>query len=133
MNVLHEFPSFDVLLPDFNKFILELVEDHHARRINSWAELEEKVNTSFTPRRMEDVESVILHWRKMASYADGLTLVHVMCVFMGLYMMPEFFSLAKEQQEIMKWVILFHDVEKEIQKGKRDHPHAFRSAVGAAR
>ena len=133
MNASHEFPSFEVLLPDLNKFILELVEDYHAGRINSWEELEEKVNAFFTPERMEHVESVIPHWRKMASYTDGLTLVHVMCVFMGLYMMPEFFSLAKVQQGVMKWVILFHDVEKEVQKGKRDHAHAFRSAVGAAR
>jgi len=34
---------------------------------------------------------------------------------------------------MMKWVILFHDIEKEPQKGKRDHGHAFRSAVAAAR
>ena len=133
MNASRGFPSFDVLLPEFNQFILELVEDHHAGKINSWEKLEEKVNVFFTPERMEHVESIIPHWRKMASYADGLTLVHVICVFMGLYMMPEFFSLAKEQQGVMKWVILFHDVEKEVQKGKRDHAHAFRSAVGAAR
>ena len=133
MNASHEFPSFEVLLPELNQFILELVEDHQAGRINSWEKLEEKVNIFFTHERMEYVESVVPHWCKMASYADGLTLVHVMCVFTGLYMMPEFFSLAKEQQRVMKWVILFHDVEKEVQKGKRDHAHAFRSAVGAAR
>ena len=69
----------------------------------------------------------------MASYMEGTTLVHVMCVFLGLFLMPEFLSMAEEQQQMMKWVILFHDIEKEPQKGKRDHGHAFRSAVAAAR
>ena len=133
MNASHGFPSFEVLLPKLDQFIHQLVHDHQAGKINSWEQLEEKVNAFFTPEQMEHVESIIPHWCKMASYTDGITLVHVMCVFIGLYMMPEFFSLAKERQEIMKWVILFHDVEKEVQKGKRDHPHAFRSAVGAAR
>jgi hypothetical protein len=51
---------------------------------------------------------------------------------MGLYMLPEFVDMSERQQQMMKWIILFHDVEKEPQHGKRDHPHAFRSTVGAA-
>ncbi len=58
MNASRGFPSFDVLLPEFNQFILELVEDHHAGKINSWDQLEEKVNVFFTPEQMEHVESV---------------------------------------------------------------------------
>jgi hypothetical protein len=57
----------------------------------------------------------------------------VMCVFMGMYMMPEFLSMTEQQQQVMKWTILLHDVEKEPQEHKRDYPHAFRSAVTAAR
>lgn len=52
---------------------------------------------------------------------------------MGLYMLPEFLGLSEHQQNLMKWVILLHDVEKEPQEGKRDYTHAFRSAVGAAK
>ena len=51
MNASRGFPSFDVLLPEFNQFILELVEDHHAGKINSWEKLEEKVNVFFTPEQ----------------------------------------------------------------------------------
>lgn len=132
MNTYQEFPSFDLLLPDLNQFIVDLVEEYKAEKIRSWEDLEDKVHAFFTTERMDQTESIVPYWRKMASYANGLTLVHVMCVFMGLYMMPEFLSMSKYQQNLMKWVILFHDVEKEYQAGKRDHAHAFRSAVGAA-
>ena len=128
------FPNFDEQLPFLNQFILDLVDEYHAGKISSWEMLDEKVKTFFTAERMEQTEALVPGWKKMASYSEGITLTHVMCVFMGLYMMPEFLSMTKEQQQIMKWVILFHDVEKELQNGKRrDHPHAFRSAVGAAR
>src|SRR5262245_56528583 len=133
MNSSTEFPSFDAHFSDLNQFILKLVEAYKARKIESWNDLEERVNLFFTPEKMEEMETTIPGWRKMASYGEGVTLVHVMCVFLGLYMMPEFLSMTKVQQQLMKWVILLHDVEKEPREGKRDHAHAFRSAVTAAR
>lgn len=48
-------------------------------------------------------------------------------------MLPEFLSMTQIQQQLTKWVILLHDIEKEPQEGKRDHAHAFRSAVTAAK
>ena len=127
-----EIPSFDVLFADLDQFILDLIREYKAKKIKSWDDLEERVNAFFAHVRIEQVESFVPGWKKMASYADGLTLIHVMCVFLGLYMLPEFQSMTIKQQEMMKWVILFHDVKKELQVGKRDHAHAFRSAVGAA-
>jgi hypothetical protein len=133
MNATPACPSFDSSLAGLNQFILELVEAYRAGKVTSWNELEITVNVYFTPERMAYMESRVPGWRKMASYMEGTTLVHVMCVFLGLFIMPEFLSMTKEQQQVMKWVILFHDIEKESQKGKRDHGHAFRSAVAAAR
>jgi hypothetical protein len=133
MNATLAFPSFDGSLAGLNRFILELVEAYKAGKVASWDELEVEVNAYFTPGRMEYMESRVPGWRKMASYMEGTTLVHVMCVFVGLFIMPEFLSMIEVQQQMMKWVILFHDIEKEPQKGKRDHGHAFRSAVAAAR
>jgi hypothetical protein len=127
------FPAFDEYFPHFDQFILELVNSYEAGKIKSWEDLEERVNAYFTPPRMEQMESLVSGWRKMASYSGGITLVHVMCVFLGLFIMPEFISMTKEQQQIMKWVILFHDLEKEPQLGKRDYVHAFRSAVATAK
>lgn len=128
-----KFPAFDDLLPFLNQFILHLSEGYHTGNINSWEALEERVKTFFTPERMEQTEKLAPGWKKMVSDADGVTLTHVMCVFLGLYMMPEFQAMTKVEQQMMKWVILFHDVEKQPQRGKRDHLHAFRSAVAAAR
>lgn len=127
------FPSFDIYLADLHEFILGLVASYDAGNIRSWNELEGKVTTFFTPDQMDQIEALAPGWRKMASFSQGITLVHVLCVFLGLYRMPEFLSMTKEQQQMMKWIILLHDIEKEPQNGKRDHAHAFRSAVTAAR
>jgi len=126
-------PPFDERLTFLNQFILDLVDDFQAGQLTSWSTLGEKVKAFFTPERMNEMEAIVPGWRKMSSYSDGVTLTHVMCVFLGMYMTPQYLSLPPEAQQEMKWIILFHDVEKEPQPGKRDHTHAFRSAVGAAR
>jgi len=133
MKVDQKIPGFDDQFPDLNQFILELVGMYHAGRISSWDDLGKLVNAYFTPARMGQMESALPGWRKMSSFMDGITLVHVMCVFLGLCMLPEFLCMTKDQQQLMKWIVLFHDIEKEPQQGKRDHTHAFRSAVRAAR
>jgi hypothetical protein len=133
MNASQSFPSFEEHLPFLDQFIPELVEAYHTEKINSWDELDKEVKAFFTSERMEQMETLVPGWKKMASFVDGVTLTHVMCVFLGLYMMPELLDMSEEQKEIMKWVILLHDVEKQPQEGKRDHAHAFRSAAGAAR
>ena len=133
LKTIDNIPLFEERLSHLDQFIQELAGGYQKGKIKSWDDLELRVKTFFTPEMMDLTSSVVPHWQKMASYADGITLTHVMCVFMGLYIMPEFLALSKEGQQIMKWVILFHDVEKELQEGKRDYFHAFRSAVGAAR
>ena len=133
MNAALTFPSFEEKLPFLDQFILELVEAYHTEKINSWEELDKEVKVFFTPEHMTKIEALVPGWKKMASYVEGVTLTHVMLVFLGLYRMPEFLDLAEDQKEIMKWVILLHDVEKEPQAEKRDHVHAFRSAASAAR
>lgn len=133
MNASTPVPSFDDHVPFLNLFILSLVENYQIGKISSWDELSKRVNAFFTPDQMKQMEGIVPGWHKMASYDNGVTLVHVMCVFLGLYMMPEFLSMTKVQQQMMKWVILLHDVEKEPVQGKRDHAHAFRSAVTATK
>ena len=126
-------PSFDEQFSFLNQFIHELANDYRTGAIKSWNELDEKVKAFFTPEMLDQMEAMIPHWHKMAAYVNGVTLTHVMCVFMGMYMMPEFLSMTEQQQQTMKWTILLHDIEKEPQEHKRDYPHAFRSAVSTAR
>lgn len=123
------FPAFDDCFPDLNQFILKLVQAYETGSIKTWDDLEDRVNTFLTPNRIEQMPG----WQKMASYSEGVTLVHVIGVFLGLFMLPEFQSLTPEQKQIAKWIVLFHDVEKEIRKGKRDPIHGFRSAASTAK
>ncbi len=128
MNTTQVFPAFEGTFPDLNQFILELVKAHEAGKIKSWEDLEQRVNTYFTAEKMEQMESVLPGWQKMASYSGGITLVHVMCVFLGLFLLPEVQTLLPQQQQLAKWIVLFHDVAKVHIRGKKDTMHAFRSA-----
>lgn len=127
-----EFPLFDESFPFLNKFILELVEAYNAGKINSWVELETRVRQFFTEEMMSAMEAKAPGWKKMAAYSDGITLTHVTCVFLGMFMLPEFRALSFEQQQIAKWIILFHDIDKFHIRGKKDTMHAFNSAVVSA-
>ena len=133
MNISQEMPSFDDQFPDLNQFICTLVDDYNAGKINSWDDLEPRVHAFFTPERMEQMESSVPGWQKMSSYNERVTLTHVMCVYLGLFMLPEYADMTPHQQNSMNWAVLFHDVEKVVEKGKRDPKHGFRSAVTAAR
>ena len=81
---------------------------------------------------MDDIEAKAPGWKKMASYSEGITLTHVTCVFLGLFMLPEFKSLSWDQQQLAKWIVFFHDIDKFHIRGKKDTMHAFRSGVVAA-
>jgi hypothetical protein len=126
------FPVFDQYFSDLNEFILRLVNVYEKGGMKSWEDLEGQVKAYFTPERMNQMESRVPGWQKMSSYTDGITLVHVMCVFLGLFMLPEFRSLNTEQKQLAKWIILLHDLDKVHLSGKRDTMHAFRSGVLAA-
>ena len=127
----NQFPRFDERLPYLDQFVLELVDEFKEGKLNSWDDLDELVNAFFTTGMMEQTCSIIPHWEKMASYSNGITLVHTICVFMGIFVMPEFHQMTKEQQQAMKWAVLFHDIEKEPQSHKRDALHPLKSAISA--
>jgi hypothetical protein len=132
MNTTNVFPHFDKNFPDLNQFILDLVRAYETGRINSWEDLETMVKAFFTSQRMEHMESLVPGWQAMASYSEGITLVHVMCVFLGLFMLPEYQSLTPEQKQQAKWITLFHDIAKSHIPEKKDTMHAFRSGVQTA-
>lgn len=133
MSAQFGFPSFDNEFKDLNDFILRLVDEYNGGKMMSWDDLEERVGTFFKPERMDEVEAKASGWKKMASYSEGITLTHVTCVFLGMFMLPEFQRLSQEQQQIAKWIILFHDIDKSHIRGKKDSMHAFHSAVITAK
>jgi hypothetical protein len=126
------FPSFDEQLSFLNQFIRQLVDEYCSEHLTSWNQLDEYVKAFFSPERMNQTEALVPGWKKMASYTEGITLTHVMCVFLGVYMLPEFQALTPEEQQMEKWIVLFHDLDKFHIRGKKDPMHAFRSGVLAA-
>lgn len=133
MDTSLHFPLFDNEFPDLNRFILELVKAYHSGGMRSWDNLEKRVKDFFTPERMEQMETLAPGWGKMASYSEGITLTHVTCVFLGMFLLEEFQTLSTDQQQIAKWIILFHDIDKFHIRGEKDTMHAFNSAVIAAK
>jgi hypothetical protein len=127
-----EFPSFDENLPFLNQFILELATAFNTGQINSWKELDTRVKSFFTQENMNAVEVKAPGWKKMASYSEGITLTHETCVFLGMFMLPEFQSLTDEQKQLAKWIVLFHDIDKAHIQGQKDTMHAFNSGVVTA-
>jgi hypothetical protein len=110
-------------------FVTGLAQDYQAGHIQSWEVMADRVHHFFTSDMLNDVEVIAPGWRAMSSYADGVTLVHVMCVFTGLLTSPEFQWASTNERELMKWIILFHDIAKEVRDGQRDLIHGFRSAA----
>lgn len=129
---MNTFPRFDETLFFLDQYIHELVGAYQSGRINSWDDLDSMIKVFFNPEHMDQTDVVAPGWKQMASYADGVTLTHVMCVFLGLFMLPEFQNLSDEQKQLAKWIVLFHDVEKIHIRGKRDNTHGFRSAAVTA-
>ncbi len=83
---------------------------------------------------MEKVEELVTGWKLMATYADGITFIDVTSALVGLVQLPEYKSALPDEKQIMEWIILFHDVGKQVPlDGGRDAAHAFRSAVLTAR
>jgi hypothetical protein len=69
----------------------------------------------------------------MAAYADRATLHHITQVLIALERLPEYQRASPPHQSMMQWIVLFHDLGKQVIDGQRDALHAFRSATMAAR
>jgi hypothetical protein len=131
MNVKVGFPRLQDHLPELMAFVPGLARDYEAGALDSWEALAERTHAFFTPARMAQVEAVVPGWREMAAYAEGVTLVHTMCAFVGLLRSPEYGRATPAQREQMHWIILLHDLAKWVRPDERDSTHAFRSAAMA--
>ncbi|MCP4362634.1 MAG: hypothetical protein GY796_31915, partial [Chloroflexi bacterium] len=78
------FPTLEYYLPEMMAFVSELVQDFQSGDIRSWEAMTGRTQSFFSLDMLEKVEAIAPGWRQMSSYADGLTLVHVMGVFTGL-------------------------------------------------
>ncbi len=122
-------PQVETCLPELMPFIDSLVIAFKSGELNSWPAMAERVHGFFTPVMMDRMDHFLPGWHKMASYNQGVTLVHVTSVLASLLLCPEFQRASPGQQTLMKWIVLFHDLAKEIYSGKRHYTHGFRSAA----
>jgi hypothetical protein len=120
------------LLPEFMQFIDSLAQASKAGTISDWDSGVAAIMEFFTPENLDKVEKVIPHWKQMTSYGHGITCAHVTLVVLSTLQLPEYQVASPEQQTLMLWVSLFHDVEKVLRPKEKDHVHGFRSAVTAA-
>lgn len=127
-----DFPTIGRHLPDMMAFAVSLARDYQSGELSSWQILTQRVEAFFSPAMLDKVENVAPGWRNMAAQGQGVTQVHVMCAFIGLMIRPEFRRASPAQQELAKWIVLFHDIAKHVEPGTSDGTHAFRSATNAA-
>jgi hypothetical protein len=124
-------PHPQYYLPELIAQVRDLARKYAAGTLVSWEQMSEWVQWFFTPARLDQVEAVVPGWRAMASLAGGATLTHITAVLTALFLSPEYRRARAEEQALMEWIVLFHDIMKRGEPGKRDHVHGFRSAVNA--
>jgi hypothetical protein len=126
-------PMVENFLPELGQFTRQLADECQRGSIADWRVFSQRVRDFYSPAMMDKIEPVVPGWGRMASYADQQTLIHVTSVLTALLLLPEYRNATAEQQTLLEWIVLFHDVAKEAQPGKHDYVHAFRSAAITAK
>ena len=126
-------PQLKKFLPEIIHFTQALNHDYSAGSLDNWGELDRRVKLFYTQPMLNKVNAVIPCWETMANYRDGVTLTHVSAVLMGLYRDADYLAMTEQQQAILEWAVMFHDVAKVVPDGEYRHDaiHAFRSAAVA--
>lgn len=122
-------PQFTAFVPEWMPFLQSLAVDYERGSLTAWPEFVQRVRAFYTPAMMGTIEAAVPGWKAMSAYADGTTLIHVTSVLVALLLCPEYRAASPAQQTLMQWIVLFHDIGKQIEHGKRDHTHGFRSAA----
>jgi len=126
-------PHPEAQLPDFCTFVRTLARQIDAGELQDGEELALRIRDFHTPGRMAVIEIVAPGWQQMAAYAEGATLNHITQALIALQLLPEYRQASRLEQATMEWIVLYHDLGKQVIGGQRDALHAFRSATMAAR
>jgi len=126
-------PILEDRLPDLFDFVRTLARQIDAGELQDGDALCLRMRDFYTADRMQTIETVAPGWQEMAAYADRATLHHITQVLIALQRLPEFRQASMPQQALMEWIVLYHDLGKQVIGGQRDALHAFRSATMATR
>jgi hypothetical protein len=126
-------PLLDDHLPELLEFVLAAARQIEAGALQDGGELRLRIGDFYTTEQMQKIETVAPGWQAMAAYADRATLHHITQVLIALQMLPEYRQASEQSQALMEWIVLYHDLGKQVIGGQRDALHAFRSATMATR
>jgi hypothetical protein len=126
-------PTLNDRLPGLCEFVRTLARQIETGQLQNGDQLHLSFRDFYTADRMQTIETVAPGWQAMAAYADRATLNHITQVLIALQLLPEYRRASKQPQALMEWIVLYHDLGKQVIDGQRDALHAFRSATMAAR
>jgi len=122
-------PRIDDHLPDLLPFIREIAGEYERGGIKSRDVWSERIQTGWTPERIDATDHVVPGWRAMIEHPYGMNLVHINSALVALMLQPEYRALSADQKTLIEWIVLFHDVAKRRIPTQRDHVHTFRSTA----
>ena len=120
-------------LPELVDFVDQLAGGVDRGEIDTWTQFSERIQAFYTTPRMAQIEAVLPGWDRMAAFREAATLVHVNAALVALKLLPEYQQMGFAEKTLCEWIVLLHDLGKEIHAGRRDHTHGFRSAVMASK
>jgi hypothetical protein len=126
-------PNLEDRLPEVFDFVRALARQIDAGELQDGDALLLRLREFYTDDRMQAIERVAPGWQAMAAYADRTTLHHITQVLIALERLPEYRQASPPHQAMMQWIVLFHDLGKQVIDGQRDALHAFRSGAMSAR
>lgn len=120
-------------LPALCAFVRVQARQIEAGELRDSDELSLRIQDFYTPEVMRAAEAVAPGWQAMAAYGNGATLDHITRALIALQNLPEYRQAGPDLRAMMEWIVLYHDVGKQVIDGQRDSLHAFRSGTLAAR
>jgi hypothetical protein len=126
-------PQLGERLPDLHEFVRTLARQIEDGRLADGAALTQHFREFYTSERLQAIGVVAPGWQAMAASADGATLHHITQALIALQLLPEYRQAQDPLRAVLEWIVLYHDVGKQVIAGQRDALHAFRSATLAAR
>ena len=126
-------PDLHDHLPDLFEFVRDTAQQIEVGELQDGDALVLRLRDFYTAERMQAIEIVAPGWQDMAAYADRATLNHITQALIALQLLPEYRQAPRQRRTLMEWIVLYHDLGKQVIAGQRDAVHAFRSAAMATR
>lgn len=126
-------PRLDDHLPALLDFVRDMARQVEVGELQEGEALLRHFRDFYSADCMRAIERVAPGWQEMAAHANGATLNHITQALVALQLLPEYRQASRQPQALLEWIVLYHDLGKQVIGGKRDALHAFRSATMAAR